>query len=80
VNAAAALLEHHLRTQAFQDFLKEVPQAGRLLRPVLHLLQLAPPRVIALPVRVRVAREGPPPPVPRMVAREGAAGVVWDTS
>ena len=85
VNAAAALLNHHLHTPAFQTFLREVPQAGRLLRPVLHLLSRDPPAVIALPARPRrvrrkVVRARPPPRRAAAQDRAGVPKLVIDTS
>lgn len=62
INGAASNLNHELQTPAFQEFLAAVPQAGRVLRPLLHILHITPPAVIALPPR---APRKPRPKKPR---------------
>jgi hypothetical protein len=59
-------LQHILDQPDTRQFLAEVPRAARLLRPLAHLLGLAPrPAAIARPARAKTPREKPPrPPKP----------------
>jgi hypothetical protein len=65
VNNAGALLLNNLTTPAFQEFITAVPQAARLLRPVLKQLHIDPPAFMALPPRPRKPRPKKPKPEKR---------------
>ena len=59
--ALNGLLAHLIAQPEFETFLREVPRAGRLLRPLLRILNADPmPPVLALPPRPRAPRPGPP--------------------
>ncbi|MCC6719713.1 MAG: hypothetical protein IT555_17665 [Acetobacteraceae bacterium] len=62
-------LQYLLATPEAADFIREVPQAGRLLRPLCHMLGIAPaPLGLALPPAPprprRIRQRRPPPPEP----------------
>lgn len=58
----ASQLNHLIESPDFKDFLAAAPQAGRLLRPLCHILGIAPH--LALPPRPRPPRIRPPRPTP----------------
>ena len=47
-----------------QDFVRECPQAGRVLRPLLRMAGLTAPEYLRLPKRGRDRAPAPPPPPP----------------
>jgi hypothetical protein len=58
-------LRHLLAQPEFEEFLRAVPRAARLVRPVLHLLAPdPPPPLLALPPRPRKPRPPRPRPPP----------------
>jgi hypothetical protein len=69
LNSYATALALQLDQPDLRDFLAAVPRAGRLLRPLLHMLgRPATGTVLALPPRPKPIRRPKPPPEPR---REG---------
>ena len=48
----------------FPEFLAAAPQAGRILRPLLHMLGIDLPPLLARPARPPAPRRVPPPPAP----------------
>src|SRR6185437_3545336 len=67
-----ALVENHPDMRAF---VAEVPQVGRVLRPLLRLAGLTPPAWLALPARVRRSDPPPHPSPSRGEGESGAAGI-----
>ena len=59
----ASQLNHLIESPDFTDFLAAAPQATRLLRPLCHILGIAPH--LALPIRPRPPRIRPPHPAPQ---------------
>ena len=59
----ASQLNHLIESPDFKDFLAAAPQAARLLRPLCHILGIAPH--LALPIRPRPPRIRPPHPAPQ---------------
>ena len=68
VRLAAAVcggqLQHQFADPDFEKFLQAAPQAGRILRPLCHMLGIDPPPALHLPDRPRPARPPPPPAQP----------------
>ncbi len=62
----ASQLTHLFDEPDFTEFLAAAPQAGRILRPLCHMLGIAPPHGARLPPRPRSARPNParPSPIP----------------
>ena len=59
----AGQLQHLFTDPDFDKFLQAVPQAGRILRPLCHMLGIDPPAPLRLPPRPRtVAPRKPRPP------------------
>jgi len=59
--ATRSRLEHMFTDPSFEQFVREAPQAGRLLRPLCHMLGVDPPSPLCLPDRPAPARPSPPP-------------------
>jgi len=55
----ASQLNHFLARPDLADFLAAAPQAGRILRPLCHMLGLDPPEKLRLPQRPRRPRPRP---------------------
>jgi len=72
----AGQLQHLLADPAMPVFLQAVPQAGRMLRPLCHILGIAAapelPAVLALPPPPRFRPTPPPPPPWRGIANPPA--------
>ena len=61
--ACGSQLQHQFADPDFKEFLQAVPQAGRILRPLCHMLGIEPP--LRLPPKPRPTRpRGPRPPKP----------------
>ena len=63
----ASQLNHLLARPDFAEFIAAAPQAGRLLRPLCHMLGIAPPPALARPKPPRKPRT-PPAPAPKPAA------------
>ena len=61
----ASQLNHLLARPDFAAFLAATPQAGRLLRPLCHILGIPTPPAIARPKPARKPRTPPAPPPPQ---------------
>ena len=59
--ACGGQLQHQFATPDFDKFLQAAPQAGRILRPLCHMLGIDPPTPLRLPKRPRPARPRPAP-------------------
>ena len=59
---AGAWLSYFLQRDDLPAFLAAVPRAGRLLRPLCHMLGVAPPEFLKLPPRPRKPRTPKPRP------------------
>ncbi|MCC6718081.1 MAG: hypothetical protein IT555_09360 [Acetobacteraceae bacterium] len=66
VRSLASQLTHLLARPDLDDFLKAAPQAGRILRPLCHMLGIEPPAPAILPAKPRAPRTRPesPPSAP----------------
>ena len=61
----ASQLNHLIATPEFTIFIREAPQAGRILRPLCRMLGITPEPPLALPPRPAPARRvAPPKPMP----------------
>ena len=59
---AGGWLSYFLQREDLPAFLAEVPRAGRLLRPLCHMLGVTPPEYLKLPPRPRTPRKPKPRP------------------
>lgn len=69
VRFACEGLQHWCAMPEVTEFLAAVPRAARHLRPICHILGIAPPQLPALPPRKRAPR----PPAPKAPATEPQA-------
>jgi len=76
-------LGHLIATPEFTTFIREAPQAGRILRPLCNMLGLATPPALLLPPRCGPPRPRPPCPRPSGASRppraKPAAPAPWLT-
>ena len=56
----ASQLQHLFTDPDFDKFLAAAPQAGRILRPLCHMLGIDPPPPVRLPPRIRPPRDPKP--------------------
>ena len=61
----ASQLQHLLADPDMAEFLRAVPQAGRILRPLSHMLGIDTPPSLRLPARPARPRPAPARPAPR---------------
>jgi len=59
---AGGWLSYFLQREDMPAFLQAVPRAGRLLRPLCHMLGVTPPEYLQLPPRPRTPRKRKPRP------------------
>ena len=76
VRGRASQLEHLIASPDMAEFLTQVPQAGRILRPLCQMLGINTPSTLLLSPRARAVGPGGAP-IGRSRQRSGSRAIAW---